>query len=103
MFTNRFGSKEMVMASLLDINMGEVLGKVERLAHVKLPRDVIEVCLEPKLKILCIRFCKPTNLELGEPVSPGIHLFTDRDTEAITAVEILDLEKLVPSANRLEF
>lgn len=37
----------MVTTSLLDIDVDEVLGKVERLAHVKLPRAVIEVSLEP--------------------------------------------------------
>lgn len=84
----------MVTTSLLDIDMDEVLGKVERKARMKLPRDVIEVSLEPKLKVLCIRFKKPVGLELGEPVSPGIHLFTDKDTQKITAIEIVNLEKL---------
>ncbi len=84
----------MVTTSLLDIDMDKVLGKVEQIAHIRLPRDVIEVSLEPKLKMLCIRFKKPVGLELGEPVSPGIHLFTDKDTEEITAIEIVNLEKL---------
>jgi hypothetical protein len=84
----------MVTASLLELNVDEILGKVERRTRVKLPRDVIEVSLEPKLKMLCIRFKKPTVAELGEPLRPGIHLFTDRDTLEITAVEIVDLERL---------
>ncbi len=84
----------MVTTSLLDIDVDEVLGKVERLAHVKLPRAVIEVSLEPKLEMLCIRFKKPTKAELGEPLHPGIHLFTDMDTKEITALEITDLAKL---------
>ena len=84
----------MVTTSLLEIDMDEILEKVERLTRVKLPRDVIEVSLEPKLKVLCIRFKKPTKLELAEPIHPGIHLFTDRDSEEITALEITNLEKL---------
>jgi hypothetical protein len=84
----------MVAASLLELNVDEILGKVERRTRVKLPRDVIEVSLEPKLKMLCIRFKKPIKAELGEPLRPGIHLFTDRDTLEITAVEIVDLERL---------
>ena len=84
----------MVTTSLLEIDMDEILEKVESLTSVNLPRDVIEVSLEPKLKVLCIRFKKPTKLELAEPIHPGIHLFTDRDTEEITALEITDLEKL---------
>jgi hypothetical protein len=84
----------MVTTSLLELDMDDILGKVERLTGVKFPRNVIEVSLEPKLKMLCIRFKKPCKVELGEPIRPGIHLFTDRDTGEITAVEIVNLEKL---------
>jgi hypothetical protein len=84
----------MVTTSLLDIDMDKVLAQVERLAHVKLPRDVIEVSLEPKLKMLCIRFKKPLKIELGEPVTEEISLFTDKDTDEVTAVEVFNLEKL---------
>lgn len=87
----------MVTTSLLSIDMDGILAKVENLTRVKFPRDVIEVSLEPKLKVLCIRFKKPTKLELAEPIHPGIHLFTDRHTEEITALEITDLEKLKPA------
>jgi len=84
----------MATTSLLKLDVDEILGKVEKHTGVKFPRDVIEVSLEPKLKLLCIRFKKPVKAELGEPLRPGIHLFTDRDTEEITAVEIVDLERL---------
>ena len=84
----------MVTTSLLDIDVDEVLERVERLTRVKLPREVIEVSLEPKLKMLCVRFKKPVKVEIAEPVRPGIHLFIDKDTEEITALEIIDLEKL---------
>jgi hypothetical protein len=80
--------------SLLDFDVDEVLVKVEKLTCVKFPRGVIGVSLEPELKVLCIRFKKPVEVELAEPIRPGIHLFTDRDTEEITSLEITDLEKL---------
>lgn len=84
----------MVTASLLKLNIGELLVKVEKLTRVKFPRDIIEVSLEPKLNMLCIRFKKPSKAEFGEPLQPGIHLYTDKDTKEITAVEIIDLDKL---------
>jgi len=84
----------MVTTSLLKLNVEGLLVRVESLAGVKFPRDIIEVSLEPKLNMLCIRFKKPSKAEFGEPVQPGIHLFTDKDTEEITAVEIVDLDKL---------
>lgn len=84
----------MVTTSLLELNIGELLMKAEKLTGVKFPRDIIEVSLEPKLNMLCIRFKKPSKAEFGEPIYPGIHLFSDKDTKEITAVEIIDLDKL---------
>jgi hypothetical protein len=84
----------MVTASLLELDINKLLVKLEKLTHVKFPRDVIEVSLEPKLNMLCIRFRKPSKAEFGEPLHPGIHLYTDKDTKAITAVEIINLDKL---------
>ena len=84
----------MVTTSLLELNIGELLMKVEKLIGVRFPRGVIEVSLEPKLNMVCIRFKKPTEAEFGEPIYPGIHLFSDKDTNEITAVEIIDLDKL---------
>jgi hypothetical protein len=84
----------MVTTSLLKLNVGELLMRVESLTGVKFPRDIIEVSLEPKLNMLCIRFRKPGKAEFGEPLHPGIHLYTDKDTKEITAVEIIDLDKL---------
>lgn len=68
----------MVAASLLELNVNTILAKVERSARVKLPRDVIEVSLEPKLKMLCIRFRKPVKAEFGEPIHPGIRFWLYR-------------------------
>jgi len=84
----------MVTTSLLELDIMGLLVKVEKLTGVKFSRDIIEVSLEPKLKMLCIRFKKPGKAELGEPLYPGIHLYTDKDTKEITAVEIIDLDKL---------
>lgn len=84
----------MVTTSLLKLNVEELLVRVESLTDVKFPRDVIEVTLEPKLNMLCIRFKKPSKAEFGEPIYPGIHLFSDKDTKEITAIEMIDLDKL---------
>jgi hypothetical protein len=84
----------MVTMSLLKLNMDEILGKAERLTGVKFPRDVIEVRLEPSLNMLCIRFKKPSKAEFGEPLRHGIHVYTDKDTKEIAAVEIINLDKL---------
>jgi len=84
----------MVTTSLLKLNAAEPLAKVEKLTGVKLPRNVIEISLESKLNMLCIRFRKPCKAEFGEPLRHGIHLYKDKDTEEITAVEITDLDKL---------
>ena len=83
----------MVTTSLLELDIMGLLVKVEKLTGVKFSRDIIEVSLEPKLKMLCIRFKKPGKAELGEPLYPRIHLYTDKDTKEITAVEIIDLDK----------
>jgi len=84
----------MVTTSLLELDIGELLMKVEKLTGVKFPREIIEVSLEPKLNMLCIRFKKPSKAEFGEPIYPGIHLFSDKDTKEVTAVEMIDLDKL---------
>jgi len=84
----------MVTTSLLKVDVEGILVRVENLTGLKFPRDIIEVTLEPKLNMLCIRFKKPSKAELGEPLHPRIHLYKDKDTEEITAVEIVDLDKL---------
>jgi hypothetical protein len=66
---------------------------VGKFTDVKFPRDVVEVSLEPELRMICIRFRKPGKAEFGEPIYPGVHLFSDKDTEEITAVEIVDLDR----------
>ncbi|MEM3437503.1 MAG: hypothetical protein QXP55_03065 [Nitrososphaerales archaeon] len=67
--------------------------RVEKLTGVKMPEEVIEVSLEPSTSLLCIRFKKPSEAELGEPIHPQIHLYRDKDTEEITALEIISPEE----------
>jgi hypothetical protein len=85
--------EKMVTASLKELDINKLLVKLEKLTRVEFPRDVIEVSLEPKLNMLCIRFRKPIKAEFGEPIYPGVHLFSDKDTEEIAAVEIVDLDR----------
>jgi len=82
-------------SSLLKLDIDGLLGKVERLTGTKLPREVVEVTLEPSLNTLCVRFKKPVSEELGEPAHPQIHLFKDKGTDEITAVELLDIDELL--------
>jgi hypothetical protein len=43
--------------------------------------------------VLHLRFREPRGLELGEPLHPKIHLYRDRDTGEVTAIEIIDPEE----------
>jgi hypothetical protein len=84
-----------VTSSLLKLDIDQLLEKVERLTGTKLSREVVEVTLEPSLNTLCVRFKKPAGAELGEPAHPQIHIFRDRDTDEITAVELIDVDELL--------
>ena len=88
----------MVTSSLLKLDIDGLLGKVERLTGTKLPREVVEVTFEPSLNTLCVRFKKPVSGELGEPRHPQIHLFKDKSTDEITAVELVDMDELLKEA-----
>ena len=88
----------MVTSSLLKLDLDRLLEKVEHLTGTKLPREVVEVALEPSLNILCVRFKKPTGGELGEPVHPRIHLFKDKGTDEITAIELSNMDELLQEA-----
>ncbi len=88
----------MVATSLLDIDVEGILKTAEETTGIEFPPDVIEVSLDPKLNVLCIRFKRPGKVEFGEPLGHGVHLFKDKDTAEITAVEIVSLEKLMKPA-----
>lgn len=80
--------------SLLDPNVKQILSKVETLTGVKLPREVIEASIVLGESILYVRFKEPKEAELEEPLHPKIHMYKDKDTDEITALEIIDAEKL---------
>jgi len=84
----------MATSSILKLGMDRMLETAERLAGTKLPREVVEVTLEPSLNTICIRFKKPTAGELGEAAHPQIHLFRNRSTDEVTAVELLDINEI---------
>lgn len=67
---------------------------VEALTGVKLPEEVIEASIVPGGGVLHLRFREPKELELGEPLHPKIHLYRDKDTGEVTAIEIIDPEGL---------
>ena len=84
----------MATSSLLGLDIQRLLHRAEHLAGTKFPREVVEVTLEPELNMICIRFKKPSDGELGEPAHPQVHLFKDRATNEVTAVELLEIDKL---------
>jgi len=61
---------------------------------VKLPEEVIEASIVPGEGVLHLRFREPKELELGEPLHPKIHLYRDKDTGEVTAIEIIDPEEI---------
>ncbi len=85
----------MATSSLLDLDIQRLLRKAEGLTGTKLPKDVVEVTLEPRLNMLCIRFKKPTDGELGAPAHPQIHIFKEERTDEITALEFLEIDELL--------
>jgi len=52
--------------------------------------EIIEISIVPTEDVLHIRFKEPKEAELGEPLHPKIHLYRDKDTEEITALEIIN-------------
>jgi len=85
-------------SSLLKLDIDGLLGKVEHLTGTRLPRQVVEITLEPSLDTLCVRFKKPTDEELGEPAYPRIHLFRDKRTDEVTAVELVEMDEFLKEA-----
>lgn len=88
----------MATSSLLKLDVDGLLGKMEHLTGIKVPREVVEITLEPSLDTLCVRFKKPTDGELGEPAYPRIHLFRDKRTDEITAVELVEIDEFLKEA-----
>jgi len=76
--------------SLLDIDVKQILSKTQELTGLRLPMEIIEISIVPTEDVLHIGFKEPKEAELGEPLHPKLHLYRDRDTEEITALEIIN-------------
>jgi len=87
----------MVVESLLQIDLRVLIDSLERKTGVKLPRKVIEVYLDDERDLLFIRFKEPKKVEVGEPLSTEAvaTLFTDEDTNEVTALEIIEVSELL--------
>lgn len=76
--------------SLLDLDVRQILSKTQKLTSVKLPVRIIEISIVPTEDILYIRFKEPKEAEFGEPLHPKIHVYRDKDTDEVTALEIIN-------------
>jgi hypothetical protein len=87
----------MRISSLLDIDLRILIEAIEKKTGVKLPRKVIEAYLDDEHDLLFIRFKEPEKVEVGEPLPTEAitTLFTDEDTNEVTALEIIDLSELL--------
>jgi len=87
----------MRISSLLDIDLRILIEAIEKKTGVKLPRKVIEAYLDDEHDLLFIRFKEPEKVEVGEPLPTEAitTLFTDEDTNEITALEIIDVSELL--------
>ncbi|MEM3407751.1 MAG: hypothetical protein QW806_07120 [Nitrososphaerota archaeon] len=64
----------MVATSILKLDLKQIINKVSEVTKLKMPEEVIEVSLEQKTSLLCIRFRKTKEAELGEAIHPQIHI-----------------------------
>jgi hypothetical protein len=87
---------EMGLVSLLEIDLKELVVSIEKKCGLKLPRSVIEVYLDKDHDTLFIRFKESERVELGKPLqtkTPAT-LFTEEETNEITALEIVGVSEL---------
>jgi hypothetical protein len=91
----------MGVGSLLEIDLERLLSSIEEKFGMKLPRRVIEVCLNVEHDMLFIRFKEPSNTEVGEPleIKAIATLFTEEETNEITALEIIGISELLKELN----
>jgi len=92
----------MGLASLLEIDLKELVVSIEKKCGLKLPRSVIEVYLDKDHDTLFIRFKEPERVELGEPLltkTPAT-LFTEEETNEITALEIVGVSELIKELSK---
>jgi len=85
------------ISSLLDIDLRILIEAIEKKTGIKLPRKVTEAYLDDEHDLLFIRFKEPEKVEVGEPLPTEAiaTLFTDEDTNEVTALEIIDLTELL--------
>jgi hypothetical protein len=90
------------VASLLEINLEELLAGIGRKCSVKLPRRVVEAYLDEDHDMLFIRFKEPGKAEVGEPLETKAMatLFTEEGTHEITALEIIGASELLRELSR---
>jgi RNase adaptor protein for sRNA GlmZ degradation len=83
--------------SLLEIDLEKLLSNIEEKFGMKLPRRVIEVYLDAKHEMLFIRFKETNKTEVGEPLQTKaiVTLFTEEETNEITALEIIGISELL--------
>jgi hypothetical protein len=88
---------EIGVGSLLEIDFEKLLLSIESKCSIKLPRRVIETYLDVEHDMLFIRFKEPSNTEVGEPLKMKAiaTLFTEEETNEITALEIIGISELL--------
>ena len=92
---------EIMVGSLLEMDLEKLLLSIESRCGIKLPRRVIETYLDVDHDILFIRFKEPSNTEVGEPleIKAIATLFTEEKTNEITALEIIGISELLKELN----
>ncbi len=91
----------MAVASLIDIDLKQLLERIEQRAGVKLPRRVVKASLSNG--VLFIRFAYPKTRENHVeplPLETPTYLFRDEETGEVTAIEIIDVENLLKELGR---
>jgi hypothetical protein len=92
---------EIMVESLLEIDLEKLLLNIESICSIKLPRRVIEAYLDVDHDMLFIRFKEPSNTEVGEllEMKAIATLFTEEETNEITALEIIGISELLKELN----
>jgi hypothetical protein len=84
----------MAVKTLLDIDLGLLLKKLQQTCNIELPSSVIEASLVRN--VLHIRFSYPNKPETNVeplPLKTPAFLFRDEESGEITAIEIIDIQE----------
>ncbi len=79
--------------TLTDLNLKEIIKRVEERYGAKLPKNVIAADLGPEFNDLFLRFSHDEIRE-GEPSKDGLVLFHYSERGELVAIEIMDLNEL---------